>query len=87
MGLVEGEMEMFEVYFIIAIAAAFVAVVAFYIIAAVVSDVEAILAEKAVAKAARSVEIVTPIRTVAIPEGMTYEQFDAWLDTAFDKVA
>lgn len=33
------------------------------------------------------VEIVTPIQTVEIPSGMTYEQFDAWLDTAFDNAA
>lgn len=70
---------MFEVYFILAIAAAFVAVVGFYIVAAVVSDVEAILEERAADKAARTAEIVTPVKTVPIPEGMTYEQFDAWL--------
>lgn len=31
------------------------------------------------------IEIVTPVRSVAIPRGMTYEQFDAWLETAFER--
>lgn len=26
-----------------------------------------------------TVEVVTPVKTVPIPAGMTYEQFDAWL--------
>ena len=33
------------------------------------------------------VEIITALKTVAIPAGLTFEQFDAWLATAFDEPA
>lgn len=34
-----------------------------------------------------TIEIITPIKTVAIPAGMSFEEFDAWLETAFAEEA
>jgi hypothetical protein len=33
------------------------------------------------------VEIITALNTVAMPAGLTFGQFDAWLATAFDEPA